>query len=86
MDGWTYLALLAGALTSTGYVPQIVKGYRTGRLQDVSIIMPAVLAAGMLMWLLYGLAREDLAIVVANIVGASLTLTLIAMKFRLESR
>ena len=80
MDAWTYLGFVAGALTSTGYLPQIVKGLRTRRLQDVSILMPAVLGIGMLLWLIYGIAREDAAIIVANLVGASLTAALVAMK------
>ena len=80
MDSWTYLAFVAGALTSTGYIPQIVKGIRTRKLDDVSLLMPAVLGLGMFLWLIYGLAREDPAIIVANVVGASLTAVLVAMK------
>jgi len=82
MDGWTYLAFVAGALTSTGYIPQIIKGYRTRKLDDVSLIMPAVLGFGMFLWLIYGLAREDSAIIVANVVGASFTTLLVLMKMR----
>jgi uncharacterized protein with PQ loop repeat len=47
---------------------------------DVSLLMPAVLGIGMFLWLLYGLAREDPAIIVANIVGSSLTAVLVGMK------
>jgi len=82
MDGWTYLAFVAGALTSTGYIPQIIKGYRTRKLDDVSLIMPAVLGFGMFLWLVYGLAREDSAIIAANVVGASLTTLLVLMKMK----
>jgi len=84
MDEWTYLAFVAGALTSTGYLPQIVKGLKTRKLDDVSILMPAVLGLGMLLWLIYGLAREDLAIIIANVVGSSLTAILVGMKLRYE--
>ena len=82
MDGWTYLAFVAGALTSTGYIPQIIKGYLTRKLDDVSLIMPAVLGFGMFLWLVYGLAREDSAIIAANVVGASLTTLLVLMKMK----
>jgi len=82
MDSWTYLAFVAGALTSTGYIPQIIKGYRTRKLDDVSLIMPAVLGFGMFLWLIYGLAREDSAIIAANVVGASFTTLLVLMKMR----
>jgi len=79
MDSWTYLAFLAGALTSTGYLPQIVKGLKTRKMDDISLLMPVVLGLGMFLWLIYGLVREDPAIVVANLVGTSLTTTLVAM-------
>lgn len=84
MDSWTLLAFVAGALTSTGYIPQIVKGLRTRRLTDVSLLMPAVLGLGMFLWFIYGLAREDIAIMAANVVGTSLTVMLIALKLRYD--
>lgn len=80
MDSWTYLAFFAGALTSTGYLPQIIKGFKTRKMDDVSLLMPAILGVGMFLWLLYGLAREDPAIMIANVVGFALTATLVGMK------
>jgi len=67
-----------------GYLPQIVKGFRTKKMEDVSLLMPAVLGFGMFLWLLYGIAREDYAIIVANVVGSSLTGLLVAMKIRYD--
>jgi MtN3 and saliva related transmembrane protein len=84
MDALTALGFVAGALTSTGYVPQIVKGYRTKKMHDVSLVMPAILGIGMLLWLGYGIGRQDVAIVVANVVGTSLTFALVMMKMRYD--
>jgi MtN3 and saliva related transmembrane protein len=84
MDEWTYLAFMAGALTSTGYLPQIVKGLKTKKMADVSILMPAILGLGMSLWLLYGLVREDVAIIAANLVGCTLTLALVILKIHYE--
>ena len=86
MDEWTYFAFVAGALTSIGYLPQIVKGFRTKKMEDVSLLMPAVLGFGMFLWLMYGLVREDPAIIVANIVGSSLTALLVTMKIIYDRR
>ena len=84
MDSLTVLGFVAGALTSTGYLPQIFKGYRTKKMHDVSVAMPAVLGIGMLLWLIYGLGREDAAIIIANVVGTSLTFILVMMKLRFD--
>ena len=43
---WTILGLLAGAITSTGFIPQLVRGFRTKKLHDVSYFMPVALIAG----------------------------------------
>jgi MtN3 and saliva related transmembrane protein len=75
-----WLGLIAGAITSFGFIPQIVKGYMTKRLEDVSYFMPMVLVVGMFLWLIYGIFRDDLAIIVANIFAVGCNITLIIMK------
>jgi len=86
MDAWTVLGLLAGTLTSSGFIPQIVKGFRTKRMQDVSLLMPSILAIGMSLWLIYGIVREDLAIIAANLAGCSFAGTIVAMKLMYDRK
>lgn len=81
MDGFTILGLVAGALTTSGYIPQIVKGFRTKRMQDVSMMMISILCVGMFLWILYGLSQSDIPLIVSNTVGTSFLVTLVAMKF-----
>jgi MtN3 and saliva related transmembrane protein len=78
----TLLGFTAGAITSVGFTPQLVKGYRTKKLDDVSYWMPIVLAIGMTLWLLYGVFRQDLAVIVANAFGITCSITLIVLKKR----
>ena len=54
MDLVVILGLIAGAVTSMGFIPQLIRGYKTKELDDVSYYMPAILAVGMSLWLLYG--------------------------------
>ena len=75
-----WLGLFAGGITSIGFIPQLVKGYRTKRLDDVSYLMPIVLTFGMFLWLLYGIVQEDLAIIAANIFAVSCNSLLVFMK------
>jgi MtN3 and saliva related transmembrane protein len=77
---WTLLGLLAGGITSTGFIPQLVRGFRTKKLNDVSYYMPMVLIIGMALWFLYGIIRKDLSIIVANFVGVSCNMLLIIFK------
>lgn len=79
---WVIVGLVAGALTSTSFLPQIVRGYRTKRLADVSPTFLAVMLLGLVLWLAYGLAIMDWALITANLVGLVLTGTMVGLWWR----
>ena len=79
-DIFTWLGVAAGVITSIGFIPQLFRGHKTKRLDDISYWMPMVLAFGMSLWLAYGFLRDDLAIIVANTFGVLCNLLLILMK------
>jgi MtN3 and saliva related transmembrane protein len=68
------------ALSST--VPQIVKGLNTKKMDDLSVWLILSLIVGLSLWVIYGIARSDVVIVGGNIVGVSLNLVLLFLKFR----
>lgn len=78
----TFLGLTAGALTTVGFIPQIIKSLRTKKVNDVSLLQPAVLLTGMALWLVYGLLIGDLAIMAANGISLLLNAWLILLKIR----
>lgn len=78
---WELFGLAAGAITVSGFVPQIVKGYRTKHLKDLSYMMNVLLTTGFTMWLIYGMNKKDTAIIAANFVGIIFNITLMTMKF-----
>jgi len=74
------IGLFAGIITSAGFLPQLIRGYRTKKLEDISYFMPIVLALGMTLWILYGVLLNALAVIGANIFSVGCSLTLIIMK------
>jgi len=81
MDLWIeLLGLIAGTVTSLGFIPQLIRGYKTKKLEDVSYYMPAILAIGMTLWLIYGIVITAFAVMIANAFGIFCCLTLIFMK------
>ena len=80
MDSIEVLGLIAGAVTSIGFIPQLARGYKTKKLEDVSYYMPIVLAGGMSLWFLYGVMRSALAVMIANAFGIACCLVLIFLK------
>jgi len=49
-------------------------------MDDVSLLMPLVLGAGMLLWLLYGVSLENLPIVLWNAIAFSLNMVVVGLK------
>ena len=80
--GWLFVLLgLGGAvLTSTSWVPQVIKGYRTRRLKDLSVATLAIFGTGTLCWLAYGVYRHDWLIIGANAFIAVCIAVLLVMK------
>jgi len=74
--------LAAGAITSISFIPQMFRGYKTKKLEDVSYYMFGILALGMLMWFIYGVLREAIAVMIANAFGIICSITVIIMKKR----
>lgn len=78
---WEIIGLVAATLTSSAFLPQIIKGYKTKHLKDLSSGLTGLMFVGTGMWLIYGLAKKDIIIIAANIAGVAFNLTLILMKY-----
>jgi len=76
------VGLLAGAITSIGFLPQLARGYKTKKLEDISYFMPIVLAIGMSIWFIYGVLSDSIAVMAANAFSITCSIILILMKKR----
>ena len=65
---WYIIGSAAALLTMFGFVPQMIKMYRTKSVGDVSFPMLFQFSAGVLLWMLYGIHLQDFIIIVANLV------------------
>jgi MtN3 and saliva related transmembrane protein len=83
LPGWsTATGLVAGALTTGAWLPQIVQTWRTRSARDLSWAYLATMALGMGLWLAYGLAVVAPAIVITNFVTLLMLSGLAALKVR----
>jgi len=74
------LGLAAGMLTTGCLVPQLVRSWRTRSTHDLSWMYLLVLSLGIVLWLIYGVLRADVPLVLANAVTLSLVISLIVVK------
>lgn len=82
MDPITTLGLIAGALTTFSFAPQALRAWHTRSTADLSLAMLSILLVGVLLWFVYGIMREDLAIIAANGVTAILIAFILLIKAR----
>ena len=66
---WELIGWGAAILTMFGFVPQILKIYRTGSVADVSLLMLLQFCLGIFLWLLYGLHIQDNILIVSNAIS-----------------
>ena len=76
------LGMLAAALTSLSYLPQLQKAMPRNSTSDLSLKMLVVLSAGLCLWIVYGVLKDDWVIILANSIGATLSLAVLGFKIR----
>jgi MtN3 and saliva related transmembrane protein len=78
----TLIGLLAGALTTASFVPQVVRILVTRETRAISLTMYALFTTGVFLWLVYGVILGELPIVLANGLAFVLAATVLALKLR----
>ncbi|RDJ30932.1 MAG: hypothetical protein DWQ18_05035 [Crenarchaeota archaeon] len=82
----TIIVIAAGVLILSGWVEQIIRGYRTKSLKDVSPYLMILIAIGALLWLIYGIEILDPYIVGTNIAAIILMIIIFGLKRRYDRK
>ncbi|HEY4405094.1 MAG TPA: SemiSWEET transporter [Xanthobacteraceae bacterium] len=78
----TVTGTIAAFFTTVAYFPQLKKCWDTGKADDLSFKMFALLASGIGLWVVYGLLQHDIVIVVANSISVLLLFCILYFKLR----
>ncbi|MBK5209676.1 MAG: SemiSWEET transporter [Flavobacteriaceae bacterium] len=60
------LGLVAGICVSVAVIPQIKKAWHTKTVKDISPVMFGMLMFGVFLWIIYGIIKRDIAIIITN--------------------
>ncbi len=63
---WEIVGLAAAFLTMFGFLPQVIKIYRTKSVGDISLLALVQFSIGIFLWLLYGIHLKNFVIILAN--------------------
>lgn len=62
------IGLTAGVLTTTAFIAQVMKIYRTKSGEDISARMIILFSAGIVLWLVYGVLLRSLPLILSGII------------------
>jgi len=82
MNYLAVLGLLAGFCTTISFLPQVIKSWRSHRTNDISLVTFLILSVGTLLWLLYGIIKIDMPLIIANSVTFLLEIIIIGLKIK----
>ena len=80
------LGTIASVLVTVGWIPQIIRGYKTKSLSDVSYYLMILISAGSVLWIFYGNEIHDKIIIGVNIAILIFNLMLFGMKVRYSKK
>ena len=76
------IGFIAATLTTSAFIPQAIKVYKTKHTKDISLWMFIVLSIGIFSWLIYGILLNSLPIILANVITLILSIFILTNKLK----
>jgi MtN3 and saliva related transmembrane protein len=80
------IGITAGACTALSLLPQLIKLIKEKKAESISVFYLIILFAGLSLWICYGFMREDLPIIVTNIVSIVINVLVMILSIRYKRR
>jgi len=80
------IGIIGGALCISSFIPQIVKSFKTKKVEDVSIWLVLLTLVGTIFWVAYGLIAESILIILANIIFLVFIIFQLVLMIRYKSK
>jgi MtN3 and saliva related transmembrane protein len=80
------IGIAAGVCTAISLLPQLIKIIREKEARNISLFYLVILLAGLLLWIWYGILREDLPIIVTNVTSIVLNVAIIILGIRYKRK
>jgi MtN3 and saliva related transmembrane protein len=76
------IGFVATSFAVSSTVPQISKALRTKKSDDISLRFIVVLIIGLSFWVIYGIGRRDVVLIIGNSIAVLLNTILLILKIR----
>ena len=79
---WPIIGFMATGFAVSSTVPQIRKALRTKKSDDVSIRFIIVLIIGLSLWVVYGIGKNDIVLIMGNFIAVALNTFMLFLKIK----
>ena len=76
----TVIGLAAAVCTTTANLPQLKKAWTTGQTDDIALKTLLLFGCGLVLWVMYGILKEDIVIILANGISLAVLAALLFLK------
>jgi len=73
---------IAGLSTTCAFLPQVIRTWKTRSTHDISLGMFLLTVFGLVLWLIYGLVRNDWPLIATDAASLLLSATILGLKLR----
>ena len=85
MDWIEYIGLLAGFFGTFGWYPQVRRVWIDNKADGISVPTFVVISISLVLWLTYGVLKNSVAIIIANVFALSMVLMITIGSYRIQS-
>jgi len=78
----TLIGLAAGTLTTSAFIPQVVRTWKTRSTRDISLGMFVAFCAGIALWTAYGFLIHSAPVIITNSITFILASIILVLKIR----
>lgn len=77
-----WLGLVAGAIMTVGYLPQVIRVYKLKSAREISLTFTILFVVGLLFWLGYGIIYRLPPVILWNAISVALAIALLIAKLK----
>ena len=80
------VGIVAGALSCTTFLPQVVKTYKSKSTKDVSLVMFIIATVSTALWLIYGMLIDSFSVTFTNVIVFISSTIMLYLKVKYKNR
>lgn len=86
MDTMQWIGIVAGILTACSMLPQVIKTIKEKKAEAISLKMLLVLISGLVLWVVYGIMRNDWPLIATNSFSVLINVLMIFLRIKYKNK